>query len=239
WKEGISLFKKKIDESGADSKYNKLAFLVSAWSTNEALYLIKSLTEDKLKGSEVYFFSRGKREDITFPGFRISGDKNPNTQGIISIFNLSSPEDKSAKMLLGKINSGSIDRVVVLGGIPGGHIPEELLQNREKLKDIIVIDHSKTELSDKASLVLPGLSFAEKSGSYINDQKRVQRILPAIKPVTGGKPEDLILQELSVELGTSSRVLSTSGVFDEMSRLPVFKGMNYRTLADRGAALSS
>lgn len=232
WKEGIDLFKKKMLYYTNNNNSSKLAFLVSAWNSNETLFLIKRAREQFLKESELFFYAKERKEDQIFPKFRISGDKNPNVNGIKIIFNVNNINDKPLKSLVEKIQKGDITGIVVLGGIPIGYTPKELNDNITKLNDIIVIDHTKSVLSEKASLTLPSLTFAEKSGSYINDQRRVQRIFPVIDPVTGGKPEDTILQEALITI--KGKVLSTSGVFDQMQQLEAFKDMNYRSLKDSG-----
>ncbi len=233
WKEGIDLFKKKIQDSISKNKGKSLAFLVSAWNDNETLYLIQRLKEDYLDESNVFFFMKEKEKDQIFPKFRISGDKNPNGQGVQTIFGTNSLENKSIKGLLEKIKEG-LDVLVFLGGLPNGKFPKELVDPMDKIKDTIVLDYSHSEITKKATLVLPSLTYMEKSASYINDQKRLQKVFSALDPITGGKAEYSILQELINALKGEGSVLSASGVFDQMRSLAAFKDINYRSIKDHG-----
>ncbi len=233
WKEGIDLFKKKIQDSIKKNKGKSLAFLVSAWNDNETLYLIQRLKEDFLNESDVFFFMKEREKDQIFPKFRISGDKNPNVQGIKTIFGTDSFDNKSVKTLLEKINHG-LDTLVFLGGLPNGKVPKELIDYLDKINDTIVIDYSHSEITRKTTLVLPSLTYMEKSGSYINDQKRLQRVFPAIDPIGGGKADYIILQELMNALRGEGTVLSASGVFDQIRSFSAFKEVNYRSITDNG-----
>jgi predicted molibdopterin-dependent oxidoreductase YjgC len=236
WKEGINLFKNKIQGYINENSTSKIAFLVSAWNSNETLYLIRKLKEQFLKDTDLFFCTRLPEKDQQFPKFRISGDRNPNINGINWILG-QSVADKSIKALSERIHRHEITVLIFISGLPTGSIPEELAETVSKLDDCIAIDHSKSLISDRATLILPSLTFAEKTGSYINNQNRVQRVLPAINPVTGGKPEDIILQELCIALVGEGKVLSTSSVFEEMQEIEGFKGLSYQSLKDYGAVI--
>jgi len=236
WKTGIDLFQKKITEYRKQS--DKLSFLVSAWCSNETLYLIKTIKDQFLPNSEIYFYARPQEKEEKFPKFRISGDKNPNVNGIKALFSLNTLEGKPLKGLIEKIKKKKTKALILLGGIPNGYIPDNLVAAESQLDTLIAIDFIKNSVNEKADLLLPSLTYAEKSGSYINDQNRVQKLLPAINPVTGGKPEEVILQELRNALTGEEKVLSTSAVFDQMKEIPLFKNIDYRSLKNCGIQLS-
>lgn len=51
-----------------------------------------------------------------------------------------------------------------------------------KLSRLIVIDHQKTALHDKAKMILPASSFAESDGTVINQEFRMQRFFQVYEP---------------------------------------------------------
>ncbi|MDH4127808.1 MAG: 2Fe-2S iron-sulfur cluster-binding protein [Spirochaetota bacterium] len=236
WREGIDLFSKKIKEY-KDNKSKNVAFLVSAWASNELLFLIKRLKEEYLKDSNIFFFAREHVNDQIFPKFRISGDRNPNVNGIKTIFNAKSLEDKSLTALIEDINKNEISTLIYVGGIPGNYFPKELSESINKLSYIIAIDYSQNDVNKKAKLILPSLSYAEKSGTYINDQNRIQRMLPAIDSIGGGKSEDVILQELLIALKGEGKLVDSSAVFDMMHEISDFKNLNYQSISNSGTLL--
>ncbi len=50
-----------------------------------------------------------------------------------------------------------------------------------------------TETAKFANVVLPGASFLEKSGTFTNGERRVQRVNAAVPPLAGTKPDGQIV----------------------------------------------
>jgi formate dehydrogenase alpha subunit len=80
-----------------------------------------------------------------------------------------------------------------------------------------------------AHVVLPAASFAEKDGTYINTERRVQLIHKAIEPIGQSKPDWKILCELASRMGYPGMNFShPRDVFDEMRKLvPLYAGITY------------
>lgn len=75
--------------------------------------------------------------------------------------------------------SGGWDVLYVAGANPAALLPQILWkQAREKLRFLVVQDLFLTETAQQADVVLPMLSFVEKSGHFINIEGRVQKLLP-------------------------------------------------------------
>lgn len=67
----------------------------------------------------------------------------------------------------------------IAGANPATLLPEQLwLQARKKLQFLVVQDLFLTETALHADVVLPTLSFVEKSGHFINIEGRIQKLLP-------------------------------------------------------------
>lgn len=100
---------------------------------------------------------------------------------------------------------------------------------------LVVQDIFLTETARLADIVLPGVSFAEKDGTFTSTERRVQRIRKAIDPIGMSKPDWKIITELSSYLGYEMDYSSPGEIMDEIARLtPIYGGIGYRRLEDTG-----
>lgn len=111
------------------------------------------------------------------------------------------------------------------------HVREGL----ENLDFLVVQDIFLTETAELANVVLPGVSFAEKDGTFTNTGRRIQRIRKAI-PEAGQSKEDWeIIQEISRRMGYPMSYLSPAEVMDEIASLtPAYGGIYYDRLDGQG-----
>ena len=115
---------------------------------------------------------------------------------------------------------------------PDLHHVEEAL---EKLDFLVVQDIFLTETARYADVVLPGVTFAEKDGTFTNTERRVQRVRKAIDPLDGAKPDWQIVCELATRMGYPMHYSSPEEIFEEMKALtPSYGGMSYARLEGRG-----
>jgi len=129
---------------------------------------------------------------------------------------------------------GQIKAMYVVGENPvlsdpdARHIEEAL----EKLEFLVVQDMFLTETARLADVVLPASSFAEKDGTFVNTERRVQRIRKAIEPVGESRSDWWITCQLARMLGGKGFDFeSPSEIFDEISRLtPSYGGISYERL---------
>jgi formate dehydrogenase alpha subunit len=100
---------------------------------------------------------------------------------------------------------------------------------------LVVQDIFLNETAAVADVVLPGVSFAEKSGTFTNTERRVQLVRPAL-PAPGEARQDwAILSDLARRLGATWDTRAPSDVFDEMARLtPSYAGMSHARLESGG-----
>ncbi|GAB7092472.1 formate dehydrogenase subunit alpha [Halorubrum luteum] len=101
----------------------------------------------------------------------------------------------------------------------------------EELDFCVVIDLFETETAAHADVVLPGSSWAEKSGTVTNTDRRVMRMRPNAD-LPGNARRDLdILAELGQRLTDVPAAFEYDGprpVFDELTRVaPIYAGMSY------------
>lgn len=110
-----------------------------------------------------------------------------------------------------------------------------VVQALDKLDFLVVQDIFLTETAQLADVVLPAASFAEKDGTFINSERRVQRVRKAIDPVGESKPDWEIYCALATAMGYPMGYESASQVFDEIASLtPAYGGISYRRLEEGG-----
>lgn len=101
------------------------------------------------------------------------------------------------------------------------------------LELLIVQDIFMTKTAEFAHVVLPAASFAEKDGTFVNSERRVQLVRKAIDPVGQSKPDWVIFCELAQRLGYPMRYNSAEEIFEEIRRLvPIYAGMTYQRLEE-------
>jgi NADH-quinone oxidoreductase chain G len=99
--------------------------------------------------------------------------------------------------------SGKLKAMMVIGENPvlRGLDKNYITENLKKLDFLVVQDLFMTETAELAHAVLPGVSFAEKDGTYITLDGLVQKITSAFPPREEAKPDWWILTELANQLG--------------------------------------
>jgi len=115
---------------------------------------------------------------------------------------------------------------------PDTHHVEAALSNMEC---VVVQDLFLNETAKFAHVFLPGTSFLEKDGTFINAERRINRVRPVMKP-SQGKDEWLITQELAQALGYPMKYDNAAQIMDEIAELtPTFKNVSFKFLDEVGS----
>jgi formate dehydrogenase major subunit len=100
---------------------------------------------------------------------------------------------------------------------------------------LAVQDLFLTETARYADVVLPGASFAEKSGTFANTERRIQVADKAIEPPGEARADWEILVDLSRRVGLATPFTAPEQVMEEISRLaPSWAGVAYPRLRSGG-----
>jgi len=89
----------------------------------------------------------------------------------------------------------------VVGGYNFDWASEPASRTLHKLSYLAVLDILPNSLTDAAHAVLPGASFAEKEGVFVNAKGLAQQIKPAVKPPGDARTDARILMELAGRRG--------------------------------------
>lgn len=105
-----------------------------------------------------------------------------------------------------------------------------------KLEFFIAQDIFLTETAQLADVVLPAASFAEKDGTFVNTDRRVQRIHKAIEPIGHAKPDWWITCQIARRMGAKGFDFShPKEIMEEIASLtPQYKGITYARLEKGG-----
>lgn len=103
---------------------------------------------------------------------------------------------------------------------------------------LAVQDLFLTESARCADVVLPGASFAEKDGTFVNTERRIQRSWKAVDPPGNARGDLEVVLDLSRRLGVPTPYATAEAVFDEIARVtPSWRGVSYVRLAARTGGL--
>ena len=113
------------------------------------------------------------------------------------------------------------------------HVDEGL----KNLEFLVVQDIFLTETAQRAAVVLPATSFAEKEGSYTNTERRVQLSPSVLKPIGESRPDWQILSEIAACLAKELNInckfdyKSVGELTDELASVsPIYCGITYERL---------
>ncbi len=100
-----------------------------------------------------------------------------------------------------------------------------------KVKTVIFLSLFKDEAPEWSAAVLPIQSFAERDGSFVNGERRVQRFYTGQGPMGEALPAWSLLGRLGEKLGLGKAKLSAAGVMLDITKnIPAFAGCTYQEL---------
>ncbi len=105
----------------------------------------------------------------------------------------------------------------------------------ESLEMLVVQEIFMTPTAEMADVVLPGASFLEKSGTFTNGERRIQRVNQVVEPIEGSKPDGQIVVELMNRIGYPQPDYDPKTLLEEISGIvPFFAGVKWDELGDNG-----
>lgn len=105
----------------------------------------------------------------------------------------------------------------------------------QNLDLLVVQEIFMTETAKYATVILPASSFLEKSGTFTNGERRIQRVQKVVEPLPGTKPDGQIVAEIMQRMGFPQADYDAATVLDEVSQIvPFFAGVKWDELGDNG-----
>ena len=150
---------------------------------------------------------------------------------------LSSRPGIAASELAHKALDRSIRAAYVMGENPvlGDANVMHTKKGFEALELLIVQDIFLTETAKLADVVFPSACFAEKNGTFIKTERRVQRVRKALMAPGQARDDSWIIAELSRRMGYEMSCSSPEGILEELGSLwPALEGISYTRIESRG-----
>ncbi len=258
WDEAIAAAASKLKVL----KKSEIAAIGSAFATNEDNYLlVKLLHHLGAKAVDILGHVRPGEEDEIL----VRADKTPNSRGAREV-GVNPDHQSNTPAIIKGIREGAI-KVLYAVEEDVAAIPE-FADVLPKLDFLIVHASIENETTKIADVVLSSATFAEKHGTFVNFQGRVQRIRPAVAteeldraldgfsmsrldkfgahndrwtkgPKQDARPTWRILTAVANALGAKWKYASAEDVFREIAtRLQTFREMSYLKLGSRGLMLN-
>jgi formate dehydrogenase alpha subunit len=139
--------------------------------------------------------------------------------------------------IMEKAYEGTLKGMYIVGENPMVSDPD--LNHAEKalgnLDFLVVQDIFLTETAKMADVVLPAASFAEKEGTFVNTERKVQRVRKAVEPPGEAKEDWKIISDLSRRMGYPMNFINANAIMEEIARVtPSYCGIEYDRLEQDG-----
>jgi NADH-quinone oxidoreductase subunit G len=261
WDEAIA----RVASELKSFKKSEIAALGSPFATNEDNYVFHRFVKEVL-GTKNVDFARHiveRSEDSIL----LRADKAPNAVGAAAVGIVPGDGGMGFDAIIEGIRDGKIKALYALeddlAAMPG--IAEVL----PKLEFFVVHATNENSTTRYADVVFAASTYAEKNGTMVNFQHRVQRIRPAVTTLELDRAMDgfemsrwdkfashndkwgkgprrdarsswKIVASLAAVMGTKFKYNSADEVFNEMTqRVESFKGLSYLKVGKKGAPLKT
>jgi formate dehydrogenase alpha subunit len=146
--------------------------------------------------------------------------------------------------MIGAAGSGDVRGLFIMGENPAMTDPD--LGHAQRLlascEFVVLQEIFPSETAAMADVLLPGVSWAEKSGTFTNTERRIQRVCQAVNPAGEARPDWVIISELArrflqregrIPIGSQSgwEYEEPSEIMKEIAALtPNYGGVSYKRL---------
>ncbi len=112
---------------------------------------------------------------------------------------------------------------------------QKVVKSLKNLEILVVQELFMTETALLADVILPGASFLEKSGTFTNGERRIQRVNAVVKPVGNSKVDGQIIIDIMNRMGYKQADYDPKTMLEEISQIVhFFKGVTWDRLGING-----
>ena len=111
-----------------------------------------------------------------------------------------------------------------------------LIETLDKVELLIVHESFECDLTQSADIVFPILTFAEKTGTYTNLERRVHSVRPALRQTTDSDEDWRILSQIAERMGSENfNYSSVTEVFHEIrDNIPFYNRLETESIESQG-----
>jgi NADH-quinone oxidoreductase subunit G len=208
-----------------------VAVVGSGRGSVEEQFLTKKLAE-ALKVSAALVSRVGQGDRLL-----LSADRNPNVRGALVTGLISALPQQKLSGLAADIDAGKVKTVLSVGEdlAAAGLTAAQLAK-----VSVIYLGTHRNVTSDAARIVIPTLTVFEKSGTFVNQQFRLQKFAQAV-PGPQGVVDDLAtLAELIAAIGGGPVASELGALWTALAaEVKVLAGLGYATLPATGRLLDA
>ena len=112
---------------------------------------------------------------------------------------------------------------------------QHVMKAMSNLDLLVVQELFMTETAKMAHVILPASSFLEKSGTFTNGERRIQKVQSVVDPIEGTKPDGQIIVEIMNRMGFNQAEYNPKTLLEEISQIvPFFAGVKWDELGENG-----
>ncbi len=239
WNDAIDRVHQSISQAPESAE---LAFLGTGFLTTEEAFLIARLADAAASPHRGVASEEGPTRTIPNLHGGISGSEtSPNRRGAELAGLVAGDGGLGAAELMQGDGASRCDFLLVADGDPGSPLHDsEVVARLRQARLLVVMGWASTPLTEVADVVLPTATHAEKDGTFVNCESRLQRFRAAFPSPAGVRPAVEALADLLGRLHPDWRGLSTAQVFDRMAAdLPTLAGLTFEELPAHGVELQA
>ncbi|MCX8072395.1 MAG: molybdopterin-dependent oxidoreductase [Candidatus Binatia bacterium] len=236
WEQALDAVAQALRSAVKKQSSERIALLASPHFTNEELYRFRQLADVLGVGHVDVPVVVGKGD-----GFLIQPEKAANFTGARVIGLAPRQNGGDVHGILSLARQGQLDVLYLCGSDITQLFPATEWQSALRaVPTVIVQDLFEEPLGPFATVLLPSLSWAEKSGTFTNRKRRVQQIHRALEPPTGHLSDGEIFSRILSKLAEGTWDFDPAAVFVQLTQeLPAFSGLSLATLGLHGQELAA
>jgi NADH-quinone oxidoreductase subunit G len=220
-----------LNRAGELLRAGSVAVVGSGRSSVEEQFLTKKLA-DALKVSAALVSRVGQGDRLL-----ISSDRNPNVRGALVTNLITALPAQKLSGLAADIDAGRVKTVLSVGedltaaGLTAAQLGKV---------SVIYLGTHQNATSEAAKVVIPTLTVFEKSGTFVNQQFRLQKFAKAVPGPAGVNDDLATLAELVAAVGGGIIPFDLAGLWAALSAAaPALAGISYANLDPLGKLLSA
>jgi len=166
----------------------------------------------------------------------VSADRNPNTRGALVTGLIKTLPSPTLAELAAQIDAGLVRTVVSVGEdlAAAGLTVAQLA----RISVVYLGTHANATV-DVAKVVLPTLTVFEKSGTFVNQQFRLQKFVAAVPGPVGASDDLAVLAQLVTALGGKPFGATVTTLWPTLAtEIPQFARVTFESLPDTGLLLN-
>lgn len=212
------------------------AYLLANWLKSVSPGICLAMGPVPIVGEDDHYPKNSRGESVQPVRFTIRAEKCPNRRGVEVVLRHFQPSSASFEAVLEEARRGTLRVAYVVHPGPDGWLSGEAIDALAKVPLLVVQDLLRSPLSDAADVLLPGASFAEKDGTFVNYAGLAQAIARSIRCPAEGYSDGRIF----MELGGRGGLFNARVVRQEIARvIPYFGALGDGDLGEQGVRLEA